>query len=268
VFVGLSCLFGVLCAFADFFCWSVPALSAIEEGLCVAYEDDVFSGMGSFLRASLAAVEFGLGFADSDYMAGGVLLYGVMAALEMVCRYPNRKLFLTCGLRFGLQMVYWFGPRFVCRFCSSLEPSVFSAMMVMEAAGLPLMWVRWRLGPGPCLRGLCDWRARMIGALPTRMHVILWHRMLHRLGLWHSRGEDVMELDNGARIWDAEPSSVGSLCLICYSELDGGDPVGSVSCGHLYHVGCIARAMEAEPFCPYCGHQAWMGVAPAVAVGG
>jgi hypothetical protein len=112
MFTGLSCMFATVCAFVDLFCWSVCGFSLIEEGLCIAYEEDVFSLKGSFLRASLAAVELGLGFSDPNCIARGVLLYGVVAALEMVCRYPNRKLFLTCGSRLGLQMVYWFSPWF------------------------------------------------------------------------------------------------------------------------------------------------------------
>jgi hypothetical protein len=266
VLVGLSNLLGLARALADFALWVVSGFSPMEEGICMSYEEDVSSPKGSVLRVSLAVVEFCLGFTKPKNIAGGVLLYGVISALGIVCRYPCRELMNMCAQRYIWQMLYWFPDVFGFLVQRWFPAQEHWEVLRMGVSGMGLIRVRWMLGPAPFLRGLSYEGMAGIGLLTSRVHVVLWHRMLRRLGMWSPRRDGVMELENGARIWDAEPS-VGGLCLICFSDLDESNPVGSVSCGHLYHVECIARALETEPCCPYCGHPAWDGRPPAVASG-
>ena len=47
---------------------------------------------------------------------------------------------------------------------------------------------------------------------------------------------------------DAEPE-----CAVCMCELEKGDAMGQLECGHTFHKDCIVEWLGNEPSCPMCG---------------
>lgn len=43
-------------------------------------------------------------------------------------------------------------------------------------------------------------------------------------------------------------------CSICMEEINGQTGQALLSCGHVYHIGCVARWLSKHPNCPYCRH--------------
>jgi hypothetical protein len=44
-------------------------------------------------------------------------------------------------------------------------------------------------------------------------------------------------------------------CSICFETIDEGTGSARLSCGHLYHFGCLARWVLKNKTCPYCRHE-------------
>ncbi|XWS35841.1 hypothetical protein CRYUN_Cryun20dG0030700 [Craigia yunnanensis] len=44
-------------------------------------------------------------------------------------------------------------------------------------------------------------------------------------------------------------------CSICLDEFSKGDEVASMTCGHVYHDGCIVKWLETSHLCPLCWYQ-------------
>lgn len=44
-------------------------------------------------------------------------------------------------------------------------------------------------------------------------------------------------------------------CSICFETIDERTGSARLSCGHLYHFGCLARWVLKNKTCPYCRHQ-------------
>ena len=44
-------------------------------------------------------------------------------------------------------------------------------------------------------------------------------------------------------------------CSICFEVIDEGTGSARLSCGHLYHFGCLARWVLKNKTCPYCRHE-------------
>jgi hypothetical protein len=45
-------------------------------------------------------------------------------------------------------------------------------------------------------------------------------------------------------------------CSICMEEINGQTGQALLSCGHVYHIGCVARWLSKHDSCPYCRHLA------------
>jgi hypothetical protein len=43
-------------------------------------------------------------------------------------------------------------------------------------------------------------------------------------------------------------------CSICMEEINGQTGQALLSCGHVYHIGCVARWLSKHDSCPYCRH--------------
>lgn len=44
-------------------------------------------------------------------------------------------------------------------------------------------------------------------------------------------------------------------CTICFEPIDERTGSATLSCGHIYHFGCLARWILKTQTCPYCRHQ-------------
>ncbi len=45
-------------------------------------------------------------------------------------------------------------------------------------------------------------------------------------------------------------------CTICFEQIDERTGSANLSCGHIFHFGCLARWMLKNETCPYCRHEA------------
>ena len=88
------------------------------------------------------------------------------------------------------------------------------------------------------------------------------------------RGEDVAAADvkargltaeemqrlGGVRRWVSE-ACVDGLCCICLMEMEGGEWVRRLRCGHLFHVGCVDAWLVRKRSCPKCVQSVQLDIA-------
>ena len=46
-----------------------------------------------------------------------------------------------------------------------------------------------------------------------------------------------------------------NVCLICMGQLEEGEKIGDLSCGHSYHVDCLKEWLKRKNVCPLCNAQ-------------